>query len=204
MIDCCLRPGAAASAPALVQSAAPLPLPVLHAQTPAGAAFLATPDPRTDDPAAQARAAFTEGAAGIFLPHAAFPAEPALTALAAACCDAGCILALGCPPLAGTQGRLLEDVLDLARAFPALRLLLDHLGGGLAFYEQMRAVRRATANVFYGTWGAPELDLPRALEGLPLEKVVFGSAGTPVPKLHKSQWDALDDAALRLLEGVCG
>jgi hypothetical protein len=41
------------------------------------------------------------------------------------------------------------DVLALAQAFPALRIIAAHWGGGLPFYELMPEVRAAAANIWY-------------------------------------------------------
>lgn len=42
-----------------------------------------------------------------------------------------------------------SDLLALAQAFPALRIVAAHWGGGLPFYELMPEVRAAATNIYY-------------------------------------------------------
>ena len=202
MIDCCLRPGRPIPPDgALIQADASAP----PTASP-GAAFLLPLDPLAPDALSQARTALAKGAAGLgpFDPTAFSLSDKRFTALAALCCEANVILSLHCPPpVLEPHAPPLNAYLDLARRFPRLRLLLDECGGGLAYYEHMRAVRRVTENVFYGAWSARPFDLPRVLAGLPPEKVVWGSADEPIPVLSAEQWAVLDANARRLLKGGC-
>jgi predicted TIM-barrel fold metal-dependent hydrolase len=110
--------------------------------------------------------------------------EPLLAPLAEAC------VALGLPLLTHTSepvGHLypgkgevsVQTVLHLASAFPGLKLICGHWGGGLPFYELMPEVRAATANVWYDTAASPFLYDPRIYPAAKLlvgaEKVLFGS-----------------------------
>jgi len=110
--------------------------------------------------------------------------EPLLAPLAEAC------VALGLPLLTHTSepvGHLypgkgevsVQTVLHLATAFPDLKLICGHWGGGLPFYELMPEVRAATANVWYDTAASPYLYDPRIYPAARLlvgaEKVLFGS-----------------------------
>lgn len=49
----------------------------------------------------------------------------------------------------------LEDVMALAEALPDLRLILAHLGGGLAFGRGGERARNASRNIFYDTAALP-------------------------------------------------
>lgn len=53
-----------------------------------------------------------------------------------------------------------SDLLALAQAFPALRIVAAHWGGGLPFYELMPEVRTAAANIWYDTAASPFLYQP--------------------------------------------
>ena len=70
-------------------------------------------------------------------------------------------------------------IYDLIRDFPALRIMLSHMGGGIMFYEQMPEVRDAFRNVVYDTAAAPFLygeDIYRVgVELAGRGKILFGS-----------------------------
>jgi predicted TIM-barrel fold metal-dependent hydrolase len=72
-----------------------------------------------------------------------------------------------------------EACVALARAYPRLRLVLSHLGGGAFVYELMPEIREAFANVFYDTAAMPYLYTPRvyevAVSAVGSEKLIFGS-----------------------------
>ncbi len=65
------------------------------------------------------------------------------------------------------------------RAFPELKVVLAHWGGGLPFYELMPEVREAMANVYYDCAASPLLYdggvFTVALRLLGPEKILFGS-----------------------------
>jgi predicted TIM-barrel fold metal-dependent hydrolase len=67
----------------------------------------------------------------------------------------------------------------LAHAFPKLKLVLSHLGGGAFVYESMPEVRATLADVFYDTAAIAYLYSPSVLRLAVLavgsEKLIFGS-----------------------------
>ncbi len=78
------------------------------------------------------------------------------------------------------KGRLpLADVYALVKAVPDLKLILAHWGGGFPFYELMREVRKAAANVFYDSAASPLLYSPQIfrtiIDIVGSDKVLFGS-----------------------------
>lgn len=60
-----------------------------------------------------------------------------------------------------------EVVYRFASAFPGVRLICAHWGGGLPFYELMLEVRKTLANVYYDTAASPFL----------YDKQIFAQAG---------------------------
>jgi predicted TIM-barrel fold metal-dependent hydrolase len=76
----------------------------------------------------------------------------------------------------------------LAQAFPKLKLVLSHLGGGVFVYESMPEVRATLADVFYDTAAIAYLYSPSVLRLAVLavgpEKLIFGS---DYPLLHPSR-----------------
>jgi predicted TIM-barrel fold metal-dependent hydrolase len=78
------------------------------------------------------------------------------------------------------KGRLpLANVYALVKAVPDLKLILAHWGGGFPFYELMREVRKAAANVFYDSAASPLLYSPQIfrtiIDIVGSDKVLFGS-----------------------------
>ncbi len=73
----------------------------------------------------------------------------------------------------------LADIYDFIKAMPNLRLILAHWGGGFPFYELMREVRKAAANVYYDSAASPLLYSPQifraVLDIVGSDKVLFGS-----------------------------
>ncbi len=73
----------------------------------------------------------------------------------------------------------LNDFLRMAEASPALKLILAHWGGGLAFFELNPRLRKALKNVYYDTSASPLLYEPsifrRLIEIIEAEKILFGS-----------------------------
>jgi uncharacterized protein len=71
------------------------------------------------------------------------------------------------------------DCLALAEAYPGLKIVLAHMGGGLFLYESMPEVRKALADVCYDTAAVPYLyraevyDAAVSIAGP--EKFIFGS-----------------------------
>jgi predicted TIM-barrel fold metal-dependent hydrolase len=72
-----------------------------------------------------------------------------------------------------------EASVALAEAFPGLKLVLSHLGGGVFIYELMPEVRETLANVFYDTAALPYLYGARiyeiAAKAAGPGKLIFGS-----------------------------
>jgi predicted TIM-barrel fold metal-dependent hydrolase len=73
----------------------------------------------------------------------------------------------------------LQTVVHLATAFPELRLICGHWGGGLPFYELMKEVAGALTNVYYDSAASPYLYDRRVYRAAALlagpEKILFGS-----------------------------
>ena len=73
----------------------------------------------------------------------------------------------------------LDDFRRLARAFRRTTFILAHWGGGLALLETNPDVRNDLANVVYDTAASPLVSDDKiwrtALDGVPMEKVMFGS-----------------------------
>jgi predicted TIM-barrel fold metal-dependent hydrolase len=71
------------------------------------------------------------------------------------------------------------DCLALAGAYPGLKIVLAHMGGGLFLYETMPEVREALADVFYDTAAIPYLYGPKIYDVVLLsagpQKLIFGS-----------------------------
>jgi hypothetical protein len=82
-----------------------------------------------------------------------------------------------------------QTVLHLATAFPELKLICGHWGGGLPFYELMPEVAEATRNVWYDTAASPYLYHPRVYQAAKLlvgpEKILFGT-DFPLLKIKRS------------------
>jgi predicted TIM-barrel fold metal-dependent hydrolase len=72
-----------------------------------------------------------------------------------------------------------ERCLALAEAYPGLKLVLSHMGGGLFLYELMPEVREALVDVYYDTAAVPYLYQPRiyevAVACAGANKLIFGS-----------------------------
>jgi uncharacterized protein len=110
--------------------------------------------------------------------------DPHFNALARRTADLGAVLLLHTNEPVGHnypgKGRLaLADIYTLVKSAPDLRLILAHWGGGFPFYELMREVRKAAANVYYDTAASPLLYSPqifRTVAGIVgCDKVLFGS-----------------------------
>lgn len=71
------------------------------------------------------------------------------------------------------------DCFALAKAYPGLKIVLAHMGGGLFLYEAMPEVREALADVFYDTAAVPFLYgaevYEAAMSTAGPAKLVFGS-----------------------------
>ena len=112
-------------------------------------------------------------------------ASPAFRRLAEACIDANVPINLHVseeigPYYLGKSATPLRDYYDTAVAFPHLKLILAHWGGGLLFYEQMPRVRRQLAHVYYDTAASPLLYptaqiFATALACVPPHKILYGS-----------------------------
>jgi uncharacterized protein len=127
------------------------------------------------------------GGVGELMPHGqgfSLDDEPLLAPLAAAA------TALGVPILTHTSepvGHIypgkgtvtVQTVYHLAVAFPDLRIICGHWGGGLPFYELMPEVAVALRNVYYDSAASPYLYHPRiytlALELCGVDRILFGS-----------------------------
>jgi len=78
------------------------------------------------------------------------------------------------------KGQLpLAAIYAFIKAAPNLKLILAHWGGGFPFYELMREVRKAAANVYYDSAASPLLYSPQifrtVVDIVGSEKVLFGS-----------------------------
>ncbi len=78
------------------------------------------------------------------------------------------------------KGRFSPELcLALAKAYPGLKLVFSHMGGGLFLYELMPEVREVLADVYYDTAAVPYLYQPRVYEVAVAcagsDKLIFGS-----------------------------
>ncbi|UCH43157.1 MAG: amidohydrolase [Dehalococcoidales bacterium] len=78
------------------------------------------------------------------------------------------------------KGKITPDVIyPLITAFPELKLVCAHWGGGLPFYALMPEVKGALANVFFDTAASPFLYNPQIYrqvsEILGADKILFGT-----------------------------
>ena len=87
------------------------------------------------------------------------------------------------------KGAITPDILySFVTAFPDLRLVCAHWGGGLPFYALMPEVDKALANVFFDTAASPFLYKPQIFEHLSYiigsDKILFG---TDYPLMHQNR-----------------
>ena len=99
------------------------------------------------------------------------------------------------------------EVLRVAEAFPSLRMIAAHLGGGLPFFLQMPEVRRALGNVYFDTAAHSLLyddqSVARLVDLAGPDRVIFGSDYpllSPRRQLQRVQALLPADAA----RAVCG
>ena len=82
-------------------------------------------------------------------------------------------------PYPGKGKTRLERFYEIILAFPRLRILLAHWGGGLPFYELMPEVARAMTHVYYDTAASPFLYSKKIYTVVSQlvgpEKILFGS-----------------------------
>ncbi len=87
------------------------------------------------------------------------------------------------------KGRITQDILySFITAFPDLKLVCAHWGGGLPFYALMPEVARALANVFFDTAATVFLYKPEIFEQVSRiigsDKILFG---TDYPLMHQNR-----------------
>jgi predicted TIM-barrel fold metal-dependent hydrolase len=87
------------------------------------------------------------------------------------------------------KGRITPDILySFITAFPSLKLVCAHWGGGLPFYALMPEVAKALANVFFDTAATVFLYKPEIFEQLSRiigsDKILFG---TDYPLMHQNR-----------------
>jgi hypothetical protein len=87
------------------------------------------------------------------------------------------------------KGNITPDILySFITAFPGLRLVCAHWGGGLPFYALMPEVAEALANVFFDTAATVFLYKPEIFEQMSRiigsDKIVFG---TDYPLMHQNR-----------------
>ena len=111
----------------------------------------------------------------------------------------------------------LQDYVWLAEQYPALKLILAHLGGLLPFYELNRRVKKIMRNVYYDTAAIPLLYQPQVYKAVVdivgPEKILYGSdyplllypgkAHKPnfTDLLNEIQTSGLTDAELSMILG---
>jgi len=71
------------------------------------------------------------------------------------------------------------ELCELATAFPGVKMIAAHLGGGVSFYLQMPEVRKAIESVYFDTAASSllydETSVARLVELAGAERVLFGS-----------------------------
>lgn len=97
------------------------------------------------------------------------------------------------------------DLLTLAQAFPALRIVAAHWGGGLPFYELMPEVKAAAANIWYDSAASLFLYQPEIFGAVAAicgpEKLLWASDYPLIAQprmLDYARRSGLDEAALAL------
>jgi len=79
----------------------------------------------------------------------------------------------------GKAGTPLSRFYELILAYPRLRIILAHWGGGLPFYELMPEVKKTMTQVYYDTAASPFLYSPKiysiASEIVGTDRILFGS-----------------------------
>lgn len=100
------------------------------------------------------------------------------------------------------------DLLALAQAFPALRIVAAHWGGGLPFYELMPEVKAAAASVWYDSAASPFLYEPEIFAAVAAicgpEKLLWASDFPLIAQprmLEYARRSGLDERALALALG---
>jgi predicted TIM-barrel fold metal-dependent hydrolase len=100
------------------------------------------------------------------------------------------------------------DLLALAQAFPALRIVAAHWGGGLPFYELMPEVKTAAANIWYDSAASLFLYQPEIFATVAAicgpEKLLWASDYPLIAQprmLDYARRSGLDDDALALALG---
>jgi predicted TIM-barrel fold metal-dependent hydrolase len=82
-------------------------------------------------------------------------------------------------PYPGKGETPLSRFYELILAYPRLRMILAHWGGGLPFYELMPEVKKTMTQVYYDTAASPFLYSPRiysiASEIVGSDRILFGS-----------------------------
>lgn len=101
------------------------------------------------------------------------------------------------------------DLLALAQAFPALRIVAAHWGGGLPFYELMPEVKAAAVNIWYDSAASLFLYQPEIFARVAAicgpEKLLWASDYPLITQprmLDYARRSGLDDAALALALGA--
>ena len=102
----------------------------------------------------------------------------------------------------------LEDIVTFLTAFPDIRFIAAHWGGGLPFYTLMPEIQRITANVWYDTAATVYLYrqsiFPLVANLVGADRILFASDYGLVPQRriidHIAQ-SGLDDNALRMILG---
>lgn len=154
-----------------------------------GLAVMATINPALPGWEAEAHRALDRGASGFgeLRPHNQGwdPLGPAGRQLCGLARDAGAVLLWHVSEPVGHAypgkggGISPIELCHLATAFPHLRMVAAHLGGGLSFYLQMPEVKAAIENVYFDTAAATLLyddrSVARLVDLAGPERVIFGS-----------------------------
>lgn len=152
-------------------------------------AVLAAINPALSGWEAEAHRALDRGAAGFgeLRPHSQGwdPLGPAARQLCGLASDAGAILLWHVSEPVGhaypgkAGGISPAELCHLAAAFPNVRMVAAHLGGGLSFYLQMPEVRAAIENVYFDTAAAAllydDMSVARLVDLAGPGRVIFGS-----------------------------
>jgi uncharacterized protein len=102
----------------------------------------------------------------------------------------------------------LEDIVTFLTAFPGIRFIAAHWGGGLPFYTLMPEIQRIVANVWYDTAATVYLYrqsiFPVVANLVGADRILFASDYGLLPQRHIIDHIAqsgLDDNALRMILG---
>jgi len=100
-----------------------------------------------------------------------------------------------------------RELCALAEAFPGLRMVAAHLGGGLPFFLQMPEVRQSLLSIYFDTAAVTLLyddeSVARAIDLAGSDRLLFGS-DYPLLSIRRQSERAITGLAEEIARAVCG